>query len=104
MSTQKIWDLHMTYDGPVTGEFLERTRELARSIAGEPGILWKIWTIEEGTTRFGSTYLFRSQEDLQTYREMHLKRLASIGINVTSDHIFGIMEEVSAITRAPLSA
>ena len=81
-----------------------RAQTLRRSIAGEPGILWKIWTIEEGTSRFGSTYLFRSREDLDTYREMHLKRLASIGITVASDHIFDIMEEVSAITRAPLSA
>ena len=37
MSTRKIWDLHMTYDGPVTDEFMAGTKQLAESIAGEPG-------------------------------------------------------------------
>ena len=41
MSTQKIWDLHMKYDGPITDEFLAGTRELAESIAEEPGVIWE---------------------------------------------------------------
>lgn len=102
MSTQKIWDLHMTYDGPITDEFLAGTRQLAESIAEEPGIIWKIWTVEEGTSHYGSTYLFRNRDYLETYKAMHLERLKAIGITVTDDHIFDIMEEVSAINNAPL--
>lgn len=102
MSTQKIWDIHMTYDGPITDEFLAGTKELAKSIAQEPGVIWKIWTHEEGTNHFGSTYLFRSLEYLETYKAMHVKRLGAIGITVTADHAFDIMESVSAITKAPL--
>lgn len=102
MSTLKIWDLHMTYDGPITEEFLAGTKELAESIADEPGIIWKIWTMEEGTTHFGSTYLFRNKEYLETYRAMHMKRLDSFGITVIADHIFDIMEDVSRINNAPL--
>ncbi len=102
MSTQKIWDLHMKYSGPVTEEFLAGTKQLAESIAEEPGVIWKIWTIEEGTNHYGSTYLFRNLEYLETYKAMHLGRLAAIGITVTSDHIFDIMEDVSQINNAPL--
>lgn len=102
MSTLKIWDLHMTYDGPVTDEFLAGTRELAESIAKEPGVIWKIWTVEEGTSHFGSTYLFRNRDYLETYKAMHLKRLEAIGITVNSDYIFDIMEDLSAINNAPL--
>ena len=102
MSIQKIWDLHMTYDGPVTEEFLAGTKQLAESISQEPGIIWKIWTAEESTNHYGSTYLFRNREYLETYKAMHVKRLESIGITVTADHIFDIMEDVSAINNAPL--
>ena len=102
MSTLKIWDLHMTYDGPVTAEFLAGTRQLAESIAKEPGIIWKIWTVEDGTNHYGSTYLFRTRDDLETYKAMHLKRLEAIGITVTDDHIFDIMEDLSDINNAPL--
>jgi len=102
MSTQKIWDLHMEYSGPITEEFLAGTTQLAESIAEEPGIIWKIWTVEEGTTHYGSTYLFRNLEYLETYKTMHVKRLNLIGITVTADHIFDIMEDVSHINNAPL--
>ncbi|AAV93918.1 monooxygenase [Ruegeria pomeroyi] len=102
MSTQKIWDLHLTYDGPLSQEFLTGTRQLAESIAQEPGIVWKIWTVEDGTNHFGSTYLFRTLDHLETYKKMHLKRLADFGIRVVSDHVFDIMEELSAIDNAPL--
>ena len=102
MSTMKIWDLHLSYDGPITDKFLAGTKQLAESIADEPGVIWKIWTVEEGTSHFGSTYLFRNRDYLETYKAMHVKRLAAIGVAVTSDHIFDIMEDVSAINNAPL--
>ncbi len=79
MSTLKIWDLHMTYDGPITEGFLAGTKQLAESIAEEPGVIWKIWTAEEGTNHYGSTYLFRDRAYLETYKAMHMKRLAASG-------------------------
>ena len=79
MSTLKIWDLHMKYDGPITDQFLAGTKELAESIAEEPGVIWKIWTVEEGTTHYGSTYLFRNLEQLETCRVDVKKRLNQYG-------------------------
>ena len=102
MSTMKIWDLHMTYDGPMTEEFAQGTKHLAESIAQESGVVWKIWTLDESTGDFGSTYLFRDLAALEAYKAMHVKRLEAIGVTVTSDHVFDIMEDLSAITHAPL--
>lgn len=102
MSTLKIWDLHMTYLGPIDDEFLAGTRQLAESIANEPGVIWKIWTVEEGTNRFGSAYLFRNREYLDAYKAMHMKRLADFGIVVVSEHVFDLMETECTVTRAPL--
>ncbi|NVJ66649.1 MAG: monooxygenase [Gammaproteobacteria bacterium] len=102
MSIKKIWDIHLSYEGEVTENFMAETKKLAESIAQEAGIIWKIWTYEAGSSHFGSTYLFRDLEALETYKAMHVKRLNNLGITVTSDHIFDIMEDLSQINNAPL--
>ncbi|GAA4279224.1 monooxygenase [Aquimarina mytili] len=102
MSTQKIWDLHLKYDGPVTQEFMDGNKQLAASIAEEEGIIWKIWTYEEGTNHYGSTYLFKNLDYLEKYREMHVKRLNAIGITDITDYIFDIFEDLSKIDNAPI--
>ncbi len=103
MSTQKIWDLHMTMQGEFTDKQLERTKELAKSIAEEPGVIWKIWTHEAGTTHFGSTYLFKDIDSLEKYKAMHIPRLTDMGITDINDHIFDIMEDLSHINKAPIA-
>ncbi|WP_035092507.1 monooxygenase [Aquimarina macrocephali] len=102
MSILKIWDLHLKYDGPVTQEFMEGNKNLAKSIAEEEGVIWKIWTHEEGTNHFGSTYLFKNEEYLKKYREMHIKRLNGIGITEITDYTFDVLEDLSKINNAPL--
>jgi len=102
MSKQKIWDLHLKYDGLVTKEFMEGNKQLAESIAKEEGVIWKIWTYEKGTNHFGSTYLFKNLEYLNKYREMHIKRLNAIGITDITDYTFDIFEDLSKIDNAPI--
>jgi len=103
VSIKKIWELHINYQGEINDEFLEGINELAQSIAKEPGIIWKIWTHEEGTKHFGSTYLFKDIDSLEKYKAMHIERLKNIGITDTTDYIFDIMEELSLINSAPIS-
>ncbi len=102
MSKQKIWDIHLNVDGPPDAEMQKRMQQLAESIAEEPGVLWKIWTYEEGTNHIGSTYLFKDIEHLHRYKEMHIKRLHDLGITDITDHVFDIMEDLSRTTKAPL--
>lgn len=103
MSTQKIWDLHLKYDGPITQEFMNGNKQLAESIAEEEGVVWKIWTYEEGTNHYGSTYLFKNLDYLKKYKEMHINRLNAIGITDITDYIFDIFEDLSKIDNAPIS-
>jgi putative monooxygenase ydhR len=58
----------MQFDGPVIEEFLASTKQLAESIADEPGVISEIWNVEEGMTHYGSTYLFKNREYLEVYR------------------------------------
>jgi hypothetical protein len=103
MSKQKIWDIHLKVDGQPDAEMQKRMQQLAESIAEEPGVLWKIWTYEDGTNHIGSTYLFKDIEHLHQYRAMHIKRLNDLGITDITDHVFDIMEDLSKITKAPLA-
>lgn len=103
MSKQKIWDIHLKVAGELDAEMQKRMRQLAESIAEEPGVLWKIWTYEDGTNHIGSTYLFKDIEHLHQYRAMHIKRLNDLGITDITDHVFDIMEDLSRITKAPLA-
>lgn len=80
MSTLKIWDLHMTSKAPMNEEFAEKTKNVAETIAEEPGVLWKIWAMDPITKAFGSTYLFRSLEDLEAHKAKHIPRLANMGV------------------------
>lgn len=92
----------MRVDGPPDAAMQKSMQQLAESIAEEPGVIWKIWTYEEGTNHIGSTYLFKDLEHLERYKAMHIKRLHAIGITDITDHIFDIMEDLSKITKAPL--
>ncbi|WP_319005215.1 YdhR family protein [Leisingera sp. McT4-56] len=39
---------------------------------------------------------------MEAYKAMHIPRLNAIGIEVVSDHVFDVMEELSQINRAPV--
>ncbi|MDC0657593.1 monooxygenase [Leisingera sp. SS27] len=104
MSTQKIWDLHMRVPGPLDEEAAAGMKQLAESIAQEPGVIWKIWTYEHGSDRFGSTYLFKDLESLESYKAMHMKRLEAFGVIDITDHVFDIMEDLSRINNAPIGS
>ena len=46
------------YSGPWGDEMSVAMRDLAQSIAQEPGLLWKIWTESQTTGEAGGVYLF----------------------------------------------
>ncbi len=102
MSTLKVWDIHLKYDGPITDEFMEGDCKLAESIAEEPGVLWKIWTHETGTNYFGSNYLFKNIEYLEEYRKIHLERLNAMSITDIMEYVFDILEDPSRMNHTPL--
>jgi hypothetical protein len=75
---------------------------LARDIAAEPDLLWKIWTISAEENRAGGIYLFRTREAAQAYHAKHAARLAEAGISGITATYRGYDARLSAITRAPV--
>lgn len=90
------------FQGPWGDEMAASMQELAASIAGEPGLLWKIWTENAETQSAGGIYLFSDRDNAQRYLEMHTARLQSFGIPQVNGQIFDVNTTLSAIDRAPL--
>ena len=73
---------------------------LARSIAQEPGFIWKIWTENRATQEGGGIYLFTDEESARAYIAKHSARLKGFGIENINAKIFDVNIPLSQITKA----
>ena len=90
------------YTGPWGPAMAEAMEGLARSIAEEPGLLWKIWTENEASGEAGGIYLFKDIASAQAYLAMHTARLKGFGIAHVNTKIFAVNEALSQIDRGPV--
>jgi len=90
------------HTGPFQKEFTEAFTDLAKDIAKEKGLVWKIWTENEETQEGGGIYLFDNLEDANRYLDKHTKRLESFGYSNIRGKIFNVNETLSLIDNAPL--
>ncbi len=87
------------YSGPWGEAHVAALGDLARSIADEPGLIWKAWTENETEGRAGGIYLFRDEASALAYRDMHCARLGDFGVADVRVLVFDVNEGLSAITR-----
>lgn len=90
------------YHGPWGEEMTSSMRELAQSIAREPGLIWKLWTENEAADVAGGIYLFSELQAAEAYLSMHAERLRNFGVPHVNARIFTVNEALSRIDRAPL--
>lgn len=90
------------FNGPWGAGMTEALSGLARDIAGEDGLIWKIWTENPAESRAGGIYLFSDPASAERYAAKHTARLESFGITGIAARSFATNGELSAITRAPL--
>jgi hypothetical protein len=85
-------------------ELAEEFAPLAEPIAEVPGLRWKIWSLNEDTSEFAGIYLFDDSASVQTYLEGPI--IAGVSKHPALSDIsakqFGVIDEFSAITRAPV--
>lgn len=98
-----LLQIDFPFDGPFGTEMSAALRELSESIAGEPGLLWKIWTENAATRRAGGIYLFTDQASAEAYLDMHVARLGYFGISNVNAGIFDVNAELTRTTRGPLA-
>ncbi len=91
---------HFPFPGPWGKRLTEAARELARDIANEDGLLWKIWLEDHETGQAGGVYLFEDTAAAERYREKHERRLSAMGLTGITANAFSVNTELSVLTMA----
>jgi hypothetical protein len=99
--TVLIFDFPNLAFGP---ERTEALKPLAQDIAGQAGLVWKIWTEEPAAGRAGGVYLFETRVAAEAYHAMHAARLAARGVTGIEATYRGVNEVLTAIDRGPIQA
>jgi hypothetical protein len=88
------------FPGPWGKELTEAARELARDIANEDGLVWKIWLENREIGQVGGIYLFEDAAAAGRYRVKHEHRLAAMGLTGVMADAFSVNAELSVLTMA----
>lgn len=99
---KKLLQIDFSMEAPFGVQMSEAFEPLAKSIAQEKGLIWKIWTENAQTKEAGGIYLFEDEESAMKYLQMHTKRLNGFGIAPINAKVFDINVPLSLIDRAPL--
>ncbi len=101
--TAKILQINMSFSIP-RADLEKAYFDAAQPIANTPGLLWKVWLMNESDHETGGIYLFESEQALQAYLDGPI--VASIKANPALSNVsmksFDVLERHSAITRGPL--
>jgi hypothetical protein len=103
--SQQILQVNMNFSIPRAD--LERAwLGVAEPVAATPGLLWKVWLVNEEEKEAGGIYLFESADAARAYVGSPLVAAlkASPAVSNITAKMFDVMGEHSAITRAPLTA
>ena len=99
----QLLQIDFPFAGPFGAEMASQLRELAESIASEPGFLWKIWTENATSGEAGGIYLFTDSASAQAYLTKHSARLAAFGVEGIRARLFDINADLTRITHGPLA-
>jgi Putative mono-oxygenase ydhR len=91
------------FHGPWGKELTEASHGLARDIANEHGLVWKIWLENRETRHAGGIYLFEDRASAEHYREKHERRLSAMGLTGVTANTFSVNTELSVLTMAGAS-
>lgn len=102
--SQQILQLNFKFN--VSRNDYENTAtSLANDFAKVPGCQWKIWLMNEKDNEAGGIYLFEDEKALEQFKASPLATgvLSHPALSDFSIKQFDILEDVSAVTHAPLS-
>lgn len=102
--SQQVLQVNLNFS--ITREELETAwLDAAQPIANTPGLLWKVWLINEEKSEAGGVYLFENAEAVQSYVSGPIVAAlkASPAVSNISAKVFDVIAYHSAVTRAPLN-
>lgn len=96
----------LVFEFPSTGPFGTEAEaayaDLAADIAGQEGLIWKVWTEDPQRQVAGGVYLFTDAASAAAYVEKHTARLAGFGITDITATSYQVNEGLSRIDHAVL--
>jgi hypothetical protein len=101
---QQILQVNMNYSIP-RADLETAWLGAAQPIADTPGLVWKVWLMNEQEKEAGGIYLFESEEAARAYVSGPIVAAlkASPAVSNISAKMFSVLGDHSAITRAPLT-
>jgi len=89
-----------------TADYQALCQSLAQTFSAVPGLCWKIWLLNEREKEAGGIYLFESGGALNDFLSGPLATQvrAHPALSDLSAKVFEVMDEVTAITRGPVTA
>jgi len=103
--SQQILQVNMNYSIP-SADLEAAWLGVAQPIADTPGLVWKVWLMNEQEKEAGGIYLFESPEAAHAYASGPIVAAlkASPAVSNISAKMFSVLGDHSAVTRAPLTA
>lgn len=94
------------YGERTAAEFREQCLPLAPYVAEAPGLLWKLWLLDEAEGLFSGVYLFEDEAAAREYLAGPIMAMVRDDTSNTEiqTRLLDVMEEHSAITRGPIAA
>ena len=102
--SQKLLQVNMNFSISRT-ELEAAFLDHAQPIADTPGLLWKVWLMNESEREAGGIYLFESEDAAQSYLDGPIVGglKTSPAVSNISAKLFDVLESHSAMTRGPLA-
>jgi hypothetical protein len=97
--------LQLNFKFSVTGaDYEQAVSPLANEFAALPGLIWKVWILNEAEQEAGGIYLFEDEASVKAYLEGPLAAqvISHPALSDFSVKQFDVMEGVTAITRGPV--
>lgn len=98
----KLLQIDFKMKGPWGEEMSKGFEDLAKDIANEKDLIWKIWTENQAAEEAGGIYLFENEEALDRYLAKHTARLNSFGITEITAKKFDVNVPLTMIDRGRL--
>ena len=101
--SQKLLQVNMNFS--ISRPELEAAwLDAAQPIADTPGLLWKVWLMNESEREAGGIYLFESEDAAQSYLDGPIVGAlkTSPAVSNIRAKLFDVLESHTAMTRAPV--
>lgn len=103
MRPLRVLELRFGFEGPPS-EFEEAVGSLAGEIAAVPGLVWKIWLMDEGRREAGGVCLFTDRGSAHAFRSSRLLTEIRDHPAVSGFRIreYEVIEDLTRVTRGPV--